>query len=261
MIKGIHYFDRFDSEHEKKMSELEYAITHGRLRTITTYDGVDYEEPSDSLNYTDEELKFCVRKYGFLNVFATKLKFGIKQKIHFALWAICRLFGADFYTKNEIRTATKQTFEVILERGSAISGSAEKDVIQTLTKCATNIEAFRQVGNTQQSAIPQQQVSALPSNDNSQTHLQQHPPVLALPENFEEKIADIIKQALKVTQEQISEVSAEVKAVTEDQASTPTNAAVVNNVQVVQQQEAKSVLRPADRRIVRRSPVVRRSKS
>lgn len=246
MINGIHYFDRFDSDREKKMSELEYAVTHGRLRTITTYDGIDYEEPSDSLNYTDDELKFCVRKYGFLNVFATKLKFGIKQKIHFVLWAICRLFGADFYTKNEIRTATKQTFEVILERGAAISGSAEKDVIQTLTKCATNIDAFRQLGNTQQAAIAHVDISNTQQivNPQPQAQLQQQP-VLALPENFEEKIANIIKQALSVAQEQNSEI------VTKSPAQEAT----------VQQPEVKSTLRPADRRIIRRSPITRRSKS
>lgn len=125
-------------EFEKEnYSDLEHVIQHGCISFTSIGKGETYAERNQPLFYTDEQLKYCIRKYGSWKVFKEKFKYNFHRRIHFLGWWICNLFGLNLYSKNEVTAAVYQACQV-LRKELGPDMKLEDKIIQQIEKKSFN---------------------------------------------------------------------------------------------------------------------------
>ena len=87
------------------IGELEHVINFGCTSFTACSDGITYYERNKRIEYSDEELKYCIRKYGSFRVFRAKARYNFRRKLFFGAWWVCHLFGLELYSKNEVMAA------------------------------------------------------------------------------------------------------------------------------------------------------------
>ena len=130
-IELLEYFRKKQIEFKElitPISDLEHVVKFGCTDFISI--GLNtYEEKNKPLFYSDEELRYCVRKYGLMKVLWKKFKYNFRRRVHFGIWWIFHIFGLNLYSKDEVTAAVYQACNK-LRQGLKPGESLEEKIIQ-----------------------------------------------------------------------------------------------------------------------------------
>lgn len=129
-----------------QMSELEHVINYGCISfKLIPGQSTFIRVNNRPIIVTDEEFKYCIRKYGVWKVFKSQFKYNFYRRIRFVSWWVRNLFGGeDLYTKDEVTTAVFQACQ-ILRQDLKPGEKLEDKIIQQMEKNLEEKQIPRQI--------------------------------------------------------------------------------------------------------------------